>query len=203
MKNKAFENLSLQDIKGEIWKDIKDFEGYYQISNFGRVKRLEREILKQGRYIKLPLMIRKSYRNYRGKNQTTTLILIISFDKVNYRYRTKKLVIDAFGNKKCKSKKKWIFHKDMDYTNNHINNLYYGNEDDISNIVNKRKREKGKLSKYKGVSKQSNGIYQMSINIKGKVIRKAFKKEIDAMKKYDFYIKKYNLKREGNFINKN
>ena len=26
----------------EIWKDIKDYEGLYQISNFGRVKTLEK-----------------------------------------------------------------------------------------------------------------------------------------------------------------
>ena len=25
----------------EIWKDIKDYEGLYQVSNFGRVKHLE------------------------------------------------------------------------------------------------------------------------------------------------------------------
>ena len=28
----------------EIWKDIKDYEGYYQISNLGRVKSLSRVI---------------------------------------------------------------------------------------------------------------------------------------------------------------
>ena len=28
----------------EIWKDIKDFEGSYQVSNFGRVKSMERKI---------------------------------------------------------------------------------------------------------------------------------------------------------------
>lgn len=27
----------------EIWKDIKDYEGYYQISNYGRVKSLPRK----------------------------------------------------------------------------------------------------------------------------------------------------------------
>ena len=26
----------------EIWKDVKDFEGYYQISNYGRVRSLDR-----------------------------------------------------------------------------------------------------------------------------------------------------------------
>ena len=31
------------DIKvGEIWKDIEGYEGYYQISNYGRVKSKER-----------------------------------------------------------------------------------------------------------------------------------------------------------------
>lgn len=28
----------------EVWKDIKGYEGYYQASNLGRIKRLEREI---------------------------------------------------------------------------------------------------------------------------------------------------------------
>lgn len=29
----------------EVWKDINGYEGYYQISNFGRVRSLDREIL--------------------------------------------------------------------------------------------------------------------------------------------------------------
>lgn len=32
----------------EIWEDIKDYEGYYQISNFGRVKSLQRKIIHIG-----------------------------------------------------------------------------------------------------------------------------------------------------------
>jgi hypothetical protein len=32
----------------EIWKDIKDFEGYYQISNLGNVKSLDREMIVNG-----------------------------------------------------------------------------------------------------------------------------------------------------------
>lgn len=30
----------------EIWKDIKGFEGYYQVSNLGRVRSLDRDILR-------------------------------------------------------------------------------------------------------------------------------------------------------------
>lgn len=29
----------------EVWKDIKDYEGLYQISNYGRVKSLKRKVL--------------------------------------------------------------------------------------------------------------------------------------------------------------
>lgn len=34
--------LSLEDLPNEEWRDIKDFEGLYQISNYGRVKSLDR-----------------------------------------------------------------------------------------------------------------------------------------------------------------
>ena len=37
-------SLDLQDLPGEIWKDIEDFEGKYQVSNKGRVKSLDRYI---------------------------------------------------------------------------------------------------------------------------------------------------------------
>ena len=42
----------------EIWKNIKDFEGYYQISNLGNVKSLDREMIVNGgirRYYSKPI----------------------------------------------------------------------------------------------------------------------------------------------------
>ena len=33
-----YKNLSLDDIKGEIWKDIEGYVGSYQVSNMGRIK---------------------------------------------------------------------------------------------------------------------------------------------------------------------
>ena len=41
-----FENLSLEDIEGEIWKDIPEYDGIYQCSNLGRIKSLRREFLR-------------------------------------------------------------------------------------------------------------------------------------------------------------
>jgi hypothetical protein len=35
-------NLSLNSVKGEVWKDIPGYEGLYQASNFGRVKSLQK-----------------------------------------------------------------------------------------------------------------------------------------------------------------
>ena len=35
----------LEDIDGEVWKDIPEYEGLYQISDLGRVKALERRII--------------------------------------------------------------------------------------------------------------------------------------------------------------
>lgn len=40
-----YKNHSLKDIKGEQWKDIPSWEGYYQVSNMGRVKSVERTIV--------------------------------------------------------------------------------------------------------------------------------------------------------------
>lgn len=39
-------SLNLQDLPGEIWKDIEGFEGTYQVSNKGRVKSLDRWFIK-------------------------------------------------------------------------------------------------------------------------------------------------------------
>jgi len=40
-------NYDLQDLSGEEWRDIKGFEGFYQASNLGRIKGLDR-IVSQG-----------------------------------------------------------------------------------------------------------------------------------------------------------
>ncbi len=40
----AYENRSLENMNREKWKDIVNLEGYFMISNFGRVKRQEYEL---------------------------------------------------------------------------------------------------------------------------------------------------------------
>lgn len=44
-------SLSLEDLPGEVWKDVVGYEGYYQVSNLGRVKSLERITRFRGRLV--------------------------------------------------------------------------------------------------------------------------------------------------------
>lgn len=44
-KEYPYQNLSLDDMKGEKWEDIPGLDGYFLVSNFGRLKRLRRESL--------------------------------------------------------------------------------------------------------------------------------------------------------------
>jgi hypothetical protein len=71
-----YKNFDLQDLDGEIWKDILDYEGDYQVSNIGRVKsfKLGKEIIrkqcKRGDYFCIVLW---KYGKYKNK-QVHTLV---------------------------------------------------------------------------------------------------------------------------------
>ena len=56
----------MEDVKEEIWKDIKGYEGLYQVSNLGRVKSLERIVVdKIGRKRFLKERILKPFTNHK------------------------------------------------------------------------------------------------------------------------------------------
>lgn len=46
----------------EIWKDIKNYEGYYQVSNLGNVKSLSRKI--GNKYYKSKMLKKSDNRGY-------------------------------------------------------------------------------------------------------------------------------------------
>lgn len=45
MEESVLNNMSLENLEGEIWKDILGFENLYQVSNKGRIKSLKRTII--------------------------------------------------------------------------------------------------------------------------------------------------------------
>jgi hypothetical protein len=62
---KLYQNLSLNNYPNEIWKDIVHYEGYYQISNLGRIKSIERKIIsKNGILRKIKAKIIKQQFNH-------------------------------------------------------------------------------------------------------------------------------------------
>ena len=54
-----WENLSLEDMEGEVWKDVVGYEGLYQVSNMGRVKSLNYNHTKKPRILKQSLNSRE------------------------------------------------------------------------------------------------------------------------------------------------
>ncbi len=57
-----YENLSIESLHNEEWRDVVGWEGFYQVSNLGRVKSLSRSIVyKDGREYTYPSKIIKNH----------------------------------------------------------------------------------------------------------------------------------------------
>lgn len=60
-----WENRQIEDLSGEIWKPIKNYEGLYEISNMGRIKSLVRntktKIIKGDTILKLKQSKKEGY----------------------------------------------------------------------------------------------------------------------------------------------
>lgn len=193
-----YKNLSLKDIPGEEWRDIEGFEGFYQVSNKGRVKSLEREMfvnVGNGHYRKISeKILKQDIRKNTGYSITSRVNLCE--DKKQCHVMISRLVATTFFEKSI-NKNAIIFHKDGDALNNSVENIYWGSGDDYSNLMYNL-YYKNKSSKYHGVAKV-NGYYRTFFGIQKKRITKYFLTELEAAKKYDYYVKKYKLNRELNF----
>ncbi|WEK35988.1 MAG: NUMOD4 domain-containing protein [Candidatus Pseudobacter hemicellulosilyticus] len=94
-------NLSLANIDGERWKDIPGLEGYFKISNKGRVKRLAYEaVYSNGVIYRERPMIMKPYvhkhRNEFKGDFKSYLSITLTVEGIRYRYTVARLVYNAF-----------------------------------------------------------------------------------------------------------
>jgi len=101
----------------EIWKDIKGYEGLYQVSNLGNVKVLDRKIksnynyfIRKGRILKLCI----------GKKDGYVYVCLTKNNK-GKTVKVHRLVAQAFIPNPNNLPQ--INHKDEDKTNNNVDNL--------------------------------------------------------------------------------
>ena len=99
----------------EIWKDVEGYEGLYQVSNFGRVKSLDRYVLRNGNslFVKGIVLSQLNNRGY------LTVRLCNSGKYKNYLVH--RLVANAFIHNDNNYSE--INHIDENKHNNHVDNL--------------------------------------------------------------------------------
>ena len=131
----------------EIWKDIKDYEGYYQISNLGRVKSLDRYVICGNGKIQFKKGVILSICYNKRVN-----VYEVHLRKDNKRkcFKIHRLVAEAFILNDDPVNKTTVNHKDGNRENNKADNLewatYSENEkhsyDELNRPINIPKKPK-------------------------------------------------------------
>lgn len=111
-----YQNKSLSSVKGEVWKEIPGFEGYIQVSGFGRLKSLARYIERSNGsagYWKKDRILSQTAKqiknNYIG-DSTFHLFCKIGFNGKRYQLNIRRVVYETFIDPKLSKKDKnlWV-----------------------------------------------------------------------------------------------
>ena len=103
-------------MQNEIWKDIKGYEGLYQISNFGNVKSLARKVNNgKGIYTRQEIIMKGGVTPY-GYLQVN-----LTNNKKSKTYTVHRLVAEAFISNPNNLPQ--VNHKDENKLNNNVENL--------------------------------------------------------------------------------
>ena len=172
----------------EIWKNLPDYEGLYQVSNLGQVKSLPKKwIVNKGAIRKHDGLILKAAINSRGYYG-----VILNKNGKSVAKNIHQLVAIAFLNHKPNGHKLVIDHIDNNKLNNKLENLQI-----VTHRFNTYKTNKTYSSKFKGVhlkkDKYKDKIYtswvaQIQINGINNYLG-TFKTEIEAYNAYENALK--------------
>jgi hypothetical protein len=161
------ENLNNINLKEEIWKDIPNYEGLYQVSNFGNVlslnyKKTGKKSLLQFGYVR---GYQQVYLSKLGKRKTISIHQLVAITFLNHKPCGFKIVVDHINN---------------DKTDNRVENLQL-----ITNRENCSKDQKNKSSIYSGVHILNNNKWRAVIRLNGvKYALGTFTNEKEAFLKY-------------------
>ena len=172
----------------EIFKKVKGYEGVYQISNFGRVKSLERYVKHpSGSYKIIKERILKSSPGSNGY-----LKVDLSLKGENKSMSVHQLVAVAFLNHKLNGHKWVVDHKDFDRLNNHLSNIKIITARENTNLKHLKSS-----SRYVGVGwKKQNKRWQSQIRINGRTkFLGYFINEIDAHYAYQNALKNIKIEK--------
>ena len=124
-------------IVGEEWRDIKNYEGLYQISNLGRVKSVKRTVWNNGRccYVTVPERILKLKKNRYGYLQ-----IVLHKDGNRKSYGVHRLVAEAFIPNPDNLPE--VDHKNGRKLDNRANNLRWVTKEDNLRYMNNRRKDK-------------------------------------------------------------
>lgn len=141
MKNNnlfPYKNLYIKDMEGEIWKDIQGYDGYYQVSNFGRIKSLSRTVFNgMGYYLKKEKIIKQLLHNH------GYLSVMLYTENVGKMFLVHKLVANEFIQNLFNKER--ILHLDHNKKNNKLSNLEWTNYLEIHYYKSHNKKSKSKF----------------------------------------------------------
>ena len=159
----------------EIWKDISGYEGYYQVSNLGRVKSLNYNHTKKEKLL------------HSTENRDMYLRVGLYKNGKPKIKRVHQLVAESFLNHKICRHKLVVNHKDFNKQNNHVDNLEI-----VTQRENANKKHINSSSRFVGVSwHKENKKWQASIWINGKLkYIGSFTSELEASSAYETELSK-------------
>ncbi len=124
-----YEKLQEKSLSGEVWKDVRGYEGYYQVSNKGRVRSIDRVIPHPRLYkqfVKGKILKQKAVQDYNKHtgDAMISLQVALTVEAVTRYYNVRRLVYSAFIRKiDFKKDGRYVINKDGDGYNNKPTNL--------------------------------------------------------------------------------
>jgi hypothetical protein len=150
-KQYAYLNTDLKNVPGERWKDIRDYEGSYQISTFGRIKSLPKytEVYIPSQRHTIRRWSRLSIRRQKVHIRQNAFIdqpcyectVVLYSESKEKAFMVHRLVYDAFVHPlDFENDKLMVMHKNGDGLDNYYKNLVIGERSDVLKNAYQRKR---------------------------------------------------------------